>query len=131
MIILCWNCRGLGQPQAIQVVDELVKAHRSDVVLLIETLCMKERIEVIKRRLNFKGCFAVDVNGHSGGLAVLCRHSDQVQLVNYSRNFINLKTLPRGSQLLRGRESLSWLFRSYYVLLNRVVVCYCLLWMMN
>ncbi|CAN1848530.1 hypothetical protein LINPERHAP1_LOCUS38966 [Linum perenne] len=70
MIVLCWNCRGLGQPQEVRVVDELVRAHRPDVVILIETLCSKQRIKEVRRKLKFEGCFAVDVEGHNGGLGV-------------------------------------------------------------
>lgn len=38
MIILSWNCRGLGHPTAIPYLCELVKARRPDVLFLCETL---------------------------------------------------------------------------------------------
>lgn len=40
--------------------------------------------------LNFEGCFIVDVEGRSGGLAVLWKRNTFCSILNYTRNFINV-----------------------------------------
>ncbi|CAN0876937.1 hypothetical protein LINGRAHAP2_LOCUS11577 [Linum grandiflorum] len=65
MIVLSWNCRGLGQPRAVLALVDLVQVHRPDVVFLVETIADKQKLEEIRVRLKFEGCFAVDVQGRS------------------------------------------------------------------
>ncbi|CAN1773423.1 hypothetical protein LINPERHAP1_LOCUS12492 [Linum perenne] len=90
MILLAWNCRGLGHPRAVRALEELVKSQRSDVIFLSETLCKKHRIEEIRVKLGFEGAFAVDVDGRSAVLSALWRAAPMVTIVNYSRNFVNM-----------------------------------------
>lgn len=68
MKIMIWNCRGLGNPRAIPILIELLRAHRPDVVFLFETLVCSARIEVIKARIGFESFFYVNCNGHNGGV---------------------------------------------------------------
>ncbi|CAN0863336.1 hypothetical protein LINGRAHAP2_LOCUS8671 [Linum grandiflorum] len=56
MIVLSWNCRGLGQPRAVQALGDLVTDHRSDVLFLFETLAYRQRLEEIKCALKFDSC---------------------------------------------------------------------------
>lgn len=42
MIVLSWNCRGLGYPQSVPALRELVKAHKPDVVFLFETFVSRQ-----------------------------------------------------------------------------------------
>ncbi|CAN0903028.1 hypothetical protein LINGRAHAP2_LOCUS22337 [Linum grandiflorum] len=73
MIIMSWNCRGMGEPREVQVLGELIKTHRSEIVILLETFENKvARMETIMSKLKMgRGCFAVDVERHSGrGCAV-------------------------------------------------------------
>lgn len=44
MIVLSWNCRGLGHPQAVPVIRELVRAHRPGVMFLYETLAHANKV---------------------------------------------------------------------------------------
>ncbi|CAN0847085.1 hypothetical protein LINGRAHAP2_LOCUS4785 [Linum grandiflorum] len=71
MIILSWNCRVVSLAQFLPW--GLVKVHRPDVVFLIETLVDKTKLEEIRVKLKFDGCFFVDVWGRSGGLGFLWR----------------------------------------------------------
>ncbi|CAN1826510.1 hypothetical protein LINPERHAP1_LOCUS31582 [Linum perenne] len=48
-------------------------------------------MEVIRRKIGFDGCVAVDVVGHSGGLAILWRSASKARLLNFHRNFINME----------------------------------------
>ncbi|GAU35453.1 hypothetical protein TSUD_364090 [Trifolium subterraneum] len=69
MIILSWNCRGLGGPSAIPNLP-------------------------------------VDVEGRSGGLAVLWKGSSNCSILNYTRNFINL--------LVEDEQRGEWRLTCYY-----------------
>ncbi|CAN0860622.1 hypothetical protein LINGRAHAP2_LOCUS7987, partial [Linum grandiflorum] len=50
---------------AVVALVDLVKVHLPDVVFLIETLADKQKLEEIRVRLKFAGCFSVDVHGRS------------------------------------------------------------------
>ncbi|GLU21100.1 hypothetical protein SLE2022_372630 [Rubroshorea leprosula] len=73
MSLLCWNCRGLGNPRAVHSLIELVRRKKPTVVFLSETRLDKRRMEGVRRRLGFKNCFTVDRVGTGGGLAMLCQ----------------------------------------------------------
>ncbi|CAN1729936.1 LINE-1 reverse transcriptase homolog [Linum perenne] len=91
MIIISWNCRGLGQPRAVRALSELVKVHRPDVIFLSETLVQKQKMEEIRIKLKFDGCFVVDPIGRSGGLCVLWKEGSRIDVLNFSTNCINMK----------------------------------------
>ncbi|GLT27731.1 hypothetical protein SLA2020_027080 [Shorea laevis] len=90
MSLLCWNCRGLGNPRAVRCLIELVRLKKPVVVFLCETLLDKRQMEQIRRRLVFQHCFTVDRSGRSGGVAVLWTNEVQLSLRSYSRNHINM-----------------------------------------
>lgn len=41
--------------------------------------------------LGFEGAFSVDVQGRSGGIALLWRYKEEVQLLSYGKNHIDVK----------------------------------------
>ncbi|XP_057779716.1 uncharacterized protein LOC130998302 [Salvia miltiorrhiza] len=90
MNALSWNCRGLGQPLAVPTILELNRVHRPSVIFLCETLSHRTRLEEIKNRLNFDGCFSVDSLGRSGGLCMMWKNSYNCSILGYSRNHIDL-----------------------------------------
>jgi len=106
MIVLSWNCRGLGQPRAIPNLCGLARSHRPGVIFLSETLSHVRKIKDVRVKLGFESCLAIDVEGHSGGLAVLWRKSSEFKVLNYSRNIINL--------LVEDREHGNWRLTGFY-----------------
>jgi exonuclease III len=90
MIILSWNCRGLTKPGAVPNLRNLVRGHHPDVLFLFETLSNARAMESIRVTLGFDSCLSVDVEGRSGGIAVLWKASSNCRIINYSRNYINL-----------------------------------------
>ncbi|KAL8099905.1 hypothetical protein AgCh_032239 [Apium graveolens] len=60
----------------------------------LETLCNKERVDNLKNMLGFEGSFAVDVNGGSGGLALMWKYDGEVKITSFSRNHIDVVSLP-------------------------------------
>ncbi|XP_057793280.1 uncharacterized protein LOC131009894 [Salvia miltiorrhiza] len=91
MSSLSWNCRGLGHPLAIPTLCELVRAHRPDFIFLCETLAKRQRVELIRSRLNFEGCFVVDCVGRSGGLCMFWKASSSCKLLSFSSNHIDMQ----------------------------------------
>ncbi|XP_073024385.1 uncharacterized protein [Primulina eburnea] len=91
MIVLSWNCRGLGHPRAVPILCELIKAHKADVVFLSETLVHAVKIEEIRVKMRFAGAFSVDRFGRSGGLAVLWKQTVACTITGYSRNHIDIE----------------------------------------
>lgn len=71
MKILSWNCRGLGNPRAVQVLKDLVVSYKPLLIFLIETKCMQSRLDFVRALISFDGAFCVNVVGLSGGLALL------------------------------------------------------------
>jgi endonuclease/exonuclease/phosphatase family metal-dependent hydrolase len=47
-------------------------------------------MESIRIMLNYDSCLSIDVEGRSGGLAVMWKNSVKCSVMNYSRNFINI-----------------------------------------
>jgi exonuclease III len=90
MKILSWNCRGLSTPSAIPNLRNIAQGYQPDILFLSETLSKSQTMERIRVSLNFNSCLSVDVEGRSGGLSVMWRSSVNCNIVNYSRNFINL-----------------------------------------
>ncbi|CAN0920895.1 hypothetical protein LINGRAHAP2_LOCUS32319 [Linum grandiflorum] len=89
MIVLIWNCQGLGNPCAASVLGELVKTHRPNVVFLSETQVDNSRMEEIRILLKFEECFLVPARGHSGGLSLLWREKDAVHITQFHTHFID------------------------------------------
>jgi exonuclease III len=71
MLILNWNCRGLGNLRTVNDLCKMIKVKKPDVVFIIETKLHHKKMEKIKVRLGFQNCFVVDSVGRSGGLALL------------------------------------------------------------
>ncbi|XP_075482879.1 uncharacterized protein LOC142523119 [Primulina tabacum] len=98
MIVLSWNCRGLGHTRAVPNLRELVKTRRPTVVFLSETLVHSNKIEEIRISLGVDGAYSIDCEGRSGGIAVLWRYSNMCTILNYSRNHIDVKVSESGQE---------------------------------
>ena len=90
MSLICWNCRGLGNPRAVGHLRELRRSKRPRMLFLSETLLNREGMETIRRKLSYGSCFAVDNRGHSGGLALLWDDCVTVTLLSFSNNHIDV-----------------------------------------
>ncbi|GAU39678.1 hypothetical protein TSUD_320910 [Trifolium subterraneum] len=90
MIILSWNCRGLSVPSVIPNLRNIAQGNRLDILFLAETLSKAHKMEKIRVMLQYDSCISIEVEGRSGGLAVMWKDSVKCRVLNYSRNFINL-----------------------------------------
>ena len=71
IIILSWNCRGLGNRQAVEVLADLVRRKAPTILFLMETKLTVREMEPIKMELGFPSMLAVSSEGRKGGLAML------------------------------------------------------------
>ncbi|KAG2722068.1 hypothetical protein I3760_02G112400 [Carya illinoinensis] len=89
MIVLSWNCRGLENTQTVQDLYLMVKDKCPKVIFLMETYLDVNRLDNIRRKIRFEGCFGVNPIGRSGGLVILWKSSTDFELINYSQRDIS------------------------------------------
>ncbi|XP_074352491.1 uncharacterized protein LOC141691620 [Apium graveolens] len=90
MKLLGWNCRGLGNPRAVRVLSDLLKARNPDFVFLSETISDASRIENLRVKFGFSQCFSVDRVGRSGGLAIFWKRHVDCEFLSYSQNHVDV-----------------------------------------
>jgi uncharacterized membrane protein len=88
MSLLCWNCRGLGNPKVIRQVHCLVRVKKPRFVFLIETKVKSMKLQRLRCSIGFDGLFHVDPVGYSGGLVMFWKDDKEVQIVNFSQRHI-------------------------------------------
>jgi hypothetical protein len=89
MSLLSWNCRGLGNPQTVLDLRQMVREKKPKAVFLMETKTRHKRIEFLKMKLGMENMFVVDSVGRSGGLALLWKEDFNLSIQNFSRRHIN------------------------------------------
>ena len=89
MIGLSLNCRGLGNPQTVNELHDLVRKKEPNIVFLMETRLQVRSLEWLRLRLRMKGCLGVERHGLGGGLALLWDSSVDVHIQSYSDHHIN------------------------------------------
>jgi exonuclease III len=107
MSALVWNCRGLGIPQTVRDLCQLVKEKRPRLVFLIETKMVNKKIEFLRIKLGFDQMFVVNCVGRSGGLALLWNDDFQLTIQNFSHRHIN-------AVIKRQNDGIEWKFSGFY-----------------
>ena len=106
MNILSWNCRGLGNLEAVLTLHNLVKTQEPKVLFLMETKLDSKRMEGIRVKLRFKLCFSVPSLGRSGDLAMLSNDPVGLSIQNFSQNHIDSH--------VQINDSIIWRFTGFY-----------------
>lgn len=101
MIILCWNCRGLGTAATVGELRWLVRAHRPALLFLSETKMRDSRVRSFMWSLGYSGCFAVSSVGLSGGLGLFWLSSMSVSVQGFSSRCIDMIITPDGGEAWR------------------------------
>lgn len=96
MSCISWSCRGLGTPWTVQFLTELVLQKKPNLIFLSEILCKKGRVERVKDILGFEGAVTVESQGHSGGLALIWRNKEEVNLRSFSKHYIDVEVSVQG-----------------------------------
>lgn len=60
----------MGNARAVHALEDVVKSQKPNIMFLIETLSIKEKINKLVRKLGYENCWVVDSCGRSGGLAM-------------------------------------------------------------
>lgn len=89
MNILSWNCWGLGNPQAANVLLHLERVKAPKILFLIETKQTMEEMRNKKEDLQYQEVFAVLSLGRSAGLAMFWKGEIDLHVQNYSQNHID------------------------------------------
>ena len=89
MIVLSWNCRGIGNCHAVQVLVDLVRKQGPKILFLMETKLTKTEMEPIQRELNFHSMTVVPSRGRSGGLALMWKDDVLLNTQPVSPNHID------------------------------------------
>uniref|UniRef100_A0A803NLR5 RNase H type-1 domain-containing protein n=1 Tax=Cannabis sativa TaxID=3483 RepID=A0A803NLR5_CANSA len=111
MSLLSWNCHGLGNPWTLQFLKDIVIQKKPNFVFLCETLCRRDQVEKVRVSLGFDGMVVVYVKGKSGGIALLWRHEEEVSLIRFVDNYIDVEVTVVGQ--------LKWRFTGLYGKPNR------------
>lgn len=93
MKILCLNCRGLGQSEAVREVRSLIKLHRPTVVFLSETRQFSDCVDGLKRSFEFSFGLGVGSYGRGGGLALLWTSEVKIKLQSCDKLHIDVAIL--------------------------------------
>uniref|UniRef100_A0A803NPV8 Reverse transcriptase domain-containing protein n=1 Tax=Cannabis sativa TaxID=3483 RepID=A0A803NPV8_CANSA len=101
------NCMG----QVGDMEDNSKNVLKPKVVFLCETLSKSEVIEKVRLAIGFQGVFSVDCRGKSGGVALFWRDTDEVSLLGYGVNFIDV--------VVSGNEGVKWRLTGLYGETNR------------
>ncbi|KAH7691938.1 DNase I-like protein [Dioscorea alata] len=96
--LLSWNCRGLGNPRAVQVLLDLVKEKKAYFIFLIETHYARSKLKALKSKLAMEGPFVVDSVGRS-------RVTSYYGELNRNRSSISQNLL----RAFSSKSSLPWL----------------------
>lgn len=90
MNVLAWNCQGLGSPGKIQFLKDITRVEKPTFVFLSETISSYVKMESLCTRLGFEGFMAVEPQGKSGGIAMFWNNAEDIQLLSFSRSYIDI-----------------------------------------
>lgn len=108
MKMLSLNCRGLRQPEAVRDVRSLCELHRLMVVFLSETHFFLDKVDGLRRSLDFANGGGVGSRGRGGGLALLWTDEVCVKLQSYDKLHIDVAVLDATTGLEK------WRFSGFY-----------------
>ena len=97
MIALNWNCRGLGNCRAVEVLAELVRQKAPTIFFLMETKLFIREMEPIKTELGYPSMLAISSEGRKGRLALLWVAEVVVDTQIYSLNHIDANICTQNS----------------------------------
>jgi hypothetical protein len=78
MIVLAWNCRGLGMPRTVQELVQLVRTYRPRIVFISETRQKENKIKGLSSRLGLQNCITQKGKGKGAGIALYW--DDQIEI---------------------------------------------------
>ena len=89
MNILSWNCQGLGNPQAVNVLSHLVRVKAPKVLFLMKTKQSVEEMRNMEEDLQYQAVFTIPSLGRSSGLAMFWKEEIDLHVQTCSHNPID------------------------------------------
>ena len=89
MKILSWNCRGLGNQRAVDVLSHLVREKAPKILFLMETKRSVAEMRLIQAVLPYRGMLAVPSVRRCGGLALLWMEEIELHVQTFTLNHID------------------------------------------
>lgn len=101
MKILCWNCQGLGTPLTVQHIRALVAQERPNLVFLMETKNKENKVNRVRKSLNFDHSTIINPVGTAGGLILMWDDQVNVDAMTCLGEIIDVKckVLNSGDQM--------------------------------
>jgi hypothetical protein len=93
MRALSINCRGLGNPQTVNELHDIVKKKGPNLVFLMETRLANSSLEWLQVHLWICGCLGVERHGLGGGLALLWDSTVNVTIQSYLAYHIDAEVI--------------------------------------
>lgn len=90
MSLLNWNCRGLGNPQTINILKKVIRVEDPMVAFLLETKSKEDWVEIVRDQCGFKESFIVPSDGLGGGLALFWKSEIKMVVRNSSLSYIDV-----------------------------------------
>ncbi|KAH7848443.1 hypothetical protein Vadar_002760 [Vaccinium darrowii] len=90
MLILTWNCQGVGRTLTSQALGDLVRKNRPSIVFLMESKNNKVKLETISNKLGFDNSSYVDPDGLSGGLVLWWDTDVKLDVEFNSKNYMHV-----------------------------------------
>ena len=89
--LLFWNCRGLGSPEVVRSLTDLVRQNSPYIIFLCETDIWESEMRKIQRRLNFDHGVWVDAVGRAGGVALFWSNDVDIHIRSMGQRFIDFE----------------------------------------
>jgi hypothetical protein len=89
MKTLGFNYRGLGNPETVRDLHDVVRKEDPKIVFLMETRLEVRSLEFLRIRLGMGNCFGVDRHGYGGGLALLWDSFVNLHIRSFSHHHID------------------------------------------
>ena len=106
MKIFSLNCCGLGNPETVGELHNMVRKEDPKIVFLMETRLPFRKLELLRVRLGMQGRFGVARQGYGGGLALLWDSRVTLNIESYSQHHIDAKVIQE--------DGLQWRLTGFY-----------------
>ncbi|KAK8314978.1 hypothetical protein V6Z11_D01G207100 [Gossypium hirsutum] len=101
MKFLSWNCRGMGSPATIRELKQLLVANRPDIIFLCETKMNVIEFQRVQTRCRLQNGLVVNLEGRSGGLALMWKDELDVTIQSYSKHHIDFTVKLGSTSIIR------------------------------
>ncbi|OMP12130.1 reverse transcriptase [Corchorus capsularis] len=91
MRYLSWNCQGIGSALTVNNLHNLRRKYDPQFLFLMETKNKEKKLEVLRRKMHMEGRIYVEPEGLSGGLALWWVAGISVEVVDATKNFIDVR----------------------------------------